>query len=66
MKIYIVMICVASLLASCKKEEAESAPKPVVEVKVAEDSWDKFGTKIVSIRLISVHIGSLTVGLQPE
>jgi hypothetical protein len=31
-----------------------------------EEPWDKFGTKIVSRRFISVHIGSLTVGLQPE
>jgi len=31
-----------------------------------EESWDKFGTKIVSMRFISVHFGSLTVGLQPE
>jgi hypothetical protein len=31
-----------------------------------EESWDKFGTKIVSMRFIPVHFGSLTVGLQPE
>jgi hypothetical protein len=31
-----------------------------------EESWDKFGTKIVSMRFILVHIGSLTIGLQPE
>jgi hypothetical protein len=32
----------------------------------AQIAWDKFGTKIVSMRFISVHIGSLTVRLQPE
>jgi hypothetical protein len=31
-----------------------------------EESWDKFGTKIFSMRFISVHFGSLTIGLQPE
>jgi HlyD family secretion protein len=36
MKIHIIVICVVSLLAGCKKEEVESAPKPVVEVKVAK------------------------------
>ncbi|HZF39416.1 MAG TPA: biotin/lipoyl-binding protein, partial [Blastocatellia bacterium] len=36
MKIHIVVICVVSLLAGCGKEQAESAPKPVVEVKVAK------------------------------
>ena len=29
-------------------------------------SWDRFGTGIASMRFISVHIGSLTVRLQPE
>jgi hypothetical protein len=29
-------------------------------------AWDKFGTKIVSMRFISVHFDSLTVRLQPE
>jgi len=31
-----------------------------------EESWDKFGTKIVSMSFISVHFDSLTAGLQPE
>jgi len=31
-----------------------------------EESWDKFGTKIVSLKFILVHFGSMTVGLQPE
>jgi hypothetical protein len=26
----------------------------------AEDSWDKFGTKIVSMKFISLHFASLT------
>lgn len=30
------------------------------------ESWDRIGTEIVSMRFISVHIGSLTVRLQPE
>jgi hypothetical protein len=30
------------------------------------ESWDRFGTGIVSMRFISVHIGSLTIRLQPE
>jgi multidrug efflux pump subunit AcrA (membrane-fusion protein) len=36
MKIHIIIICVVSLLAGCGREKAESAPKPVVEVKVAK------------------------------
>jgi multidrug efflux pump subunit AcrA (membrane-fusion protein) len=36
MKIQIVIICAVSLLAGCGKEQAEPAPKPVVEVKVAK------------------------------
>jgi hypothetical protein len=29
-------------------------------------AWDKIGTKIISMRFISVHFGSLTVRLQLE
>ncbi len=44
MKIHIVVICVVLLLAGCGREKAESAPKPVVEVKVAK-------AEIVDLRL---------------
>ena len=36
MKNHIIVICFLSALAGCGKESAESAPKPVVEVKVAK------------------------------
>jgi multidrug efflux pump subunit AcrA (membrane-fusion protein) len=36
MKNHIIVICLLSALAGCGKESAESAPKPVVEVKVAK------------------------------
>jgi multidrug efflux pump subunit AcrA (membrane-fusion protein) len=36
MRIYIVIVCIVSLLAGRKKEEAESAPKPVVWVDVTK------------------------------
>jgi multidrug efflux pump subunit AcrA (membrane-fusion protein) len=36
MKIPIIIFCAVLLLAGCKKEQAESAPKPVVEVKTAK------------------------------
>ena len=47
------------------------APYPGVakspdKMAVVQFAWDKFGTKIVSMWFISVHFGSLTVGLQPK
>jgi hypothetical protein len=44
----------------------QASPDGLIKTAVAPVAWDKFGTKIVSMRFISVHICSLTVRLQPE
>src|SRR6266498_417815 len=58
--------CNAVLGDLARLPDENPSAKRVASLLTDGESWDKFGTKIVSTRFISVHFGSLTVRPQPE